>query len=58
MSDREHVIDSIRKGRCDVDFTTERKGSPHVLVCTKNQASYEARVRQRRADVDDLALLG
>ena len=58
VSDREHVIDTIKKGRCDVDFTTERKGSPHALVCTKNQASYEARVRQRRADLDDLALLG
>lgn len=53
-AERRHVEDSIRQGRCDVDCSTERKGSPHVLVCTKNQASYERRVTQRRADLDDL----
>jgi hypothetical protein len=56
-ADRRHVEDSIRQGRCDVDCSTERKGSPHVLVCTKNQASYERRVAQRRADLEDLARL-
>ncbi len=56
-ADRRHVEDSIRQGRCDVDISTERKGSPHVLVCTKNQASYERRVAQRRADLDDLTRL-
>jgi predicted 2-oxoglutarate/Fe(II)-dependent dioxygenase YbiX len=56
-TDRRHVQDSIRQGRHDVDCSTERKGSPHVLVCTKNQASYERRVAQRRADLDDLARL-
>jgi hypothetical protein len=45
----------IRQGRHDC--STERKGSPHVLVCTKNQASYERRVAQRRADLDDLTRL-
>jgi predicted 2-oxoglutarate/Fe(II)-dependent dioxygenase YbiX len=56
-ADRRHVEDSIRQGRHDVDCSTERKGSPHVLVCTKNQASYVRRVAQRRADLDDLARL-
>ena len=56
-ADRRHVEDSIRQGRHDVDISTERKGSPHVLVCTKNQASYERRVAQRRADLDDLTRL-
>jgi hypothetical protein len=56
-ADRRHVEDSIRQGRHDVDCITERKGSPHVLLCTKNQASYERRVAQRRADLDDLARL-
>ena len=56
-ADRRHVEDSIRQGRLDVDCTTERKGSPHVLVCSKNQASYERRVAQRRADLDDLQRL-
>jgi predicted 2-oxoglutarate/Fe(II)-dependent dioxygenase YbiX len=57
-ADRRHVEDTIRQARCDVDCATERKGSPHVLVCTKNQASHERRVRQRRADLDDLGRLG
>ena len=56
-ADRRHVEDSIRQGRHDVDCSTERKGSPHVLVCTKNQASYERRAAQRRADLDDLQRL-
>ena len=56
-ADRRHVEDAIRQGRHDVGCSTERKGSPHVLVCTKNQASYERRVAQRRADLDDLTRL-
>ncbi|MFT3821995.1 MAG: 2OG-Fe(II) oxygenase [Rubrivivax sp.] len=55
---RRHVEESIRQAACDVDCTTERKGSPHVLVCIKNRASYERRVRQRRADLDDLKRFG
>ena len=56
--DRSHVQDTIRHSRCDVDCVTERKGSPHVLVCSKNQASYDRRVEQRRMDLDDLRRLG
>ena len=56
-ADRRHVEDSIRQGRHDLDCGTERKGSPHVLVCTKNQASYQRRVVQRRGDLDDLQRL-
>ncbi len=56
-ADRRHVEDSIREGRHDIDCSTERKNSPHVLVCTKNQASYERRVAQRRADLEDLTRL-
>jgi hypothetical protein len=57
-ADRCHVEDSIRQGHLDIDCATERKGSPHVLVCSKNQASYERRLEQRRADLEDLARLG
>jgi len=57
-ADRRHVEDTIRLGQCDVDCVTERKGSPHVLVCSKNQASYDRRVKQRRTDLDDLQRLG
>jgi len=57
-SDRRHVEDGVRQGRHDVDCVTERKGSPHMLVCSKNQASYERRITQRRADLDDLQRFG
>lgn len=58
QAERDHVEDSIRQGGLDLDCSTERKGSPHVLVCRKNQASYERRVAERRADLDDLQRLG
>lgn len=54
QADRSHVQSTIANAKCDLDTATLRKGSPHTLVCTKNQASYERRARQRR---DDLALL-
>ena len=55
---RKHVLLSIRGTGSDVDSVTDKTGSPHALVCTKNQASYERRVVQRRQDLADLARLG
>ena len=57
QGERSHVEATIRSGHLDLDFSTERKGSPHVLLCTKNQASYERRVEQRRCDLENLARL-
>ncbi|MGQ9365461.1 hypothetical protein [Azospirillum sp. ST 5-10] len=57
QADRSHVESRIRTDRCDVDTETLRKGSPHTLVCTKNRASYERRVAQRREDVANLVRL-
>jgi len=54
---RTHVEAEIKRARADVDMRTERKGSPHTLICHKNQASYERRVRQRKQDLADLAVL-
>jgi hypothetical protein len=54
---RTHVENEIRRARADVDYRTERKGSPHSLICRKNQASYERRVKQRKQDLADLAAL-
>ena len=56
-ADRSHVEDSIRRAQADLDRTTDRRGRPYSLVCTKNQESYERRARQRRQDLKDLALL-
>ena len=50
---RSHVEHSIRRDQCDVSQETERRGSPHALVCTKNQASFERRVAQRQKDLED-----
>jgi hypothetical protein len=54
---RSHVEGAIGTAQADLDVTTERKGSPHGLVCRKNSASYERRVAQRRKDVADIAVL-
>ncbi len=47
---RSHVEQRVRSAACDLDFTTERRGSPHTLVAAKNQASYERLAKQRRQD--------
>jgi hypothetical protein len=57
-ADRRHVADTIRQANCDLDLTTEQRGRPYSLVCTKNQASYERRAKQRQQDLDDLARFG
>ena len=54
---RGHVEGEIRTARADLDVRTERRGSPHSLVCRKNSASYERRVAQRRQDLADIAIL-
>jgi len=51
---RRHIQAVIREQDIDIDTTTIRKGSPHILACTKNQASYERRVRQRQQDLKNL----
>jgi predicted 2-oxoglutarate/Fe(II)-dependent dioxygenase YbiX len=57
QSIRHHVEGTIRSARSDVATRTERRGSPHVLVCTKTQASYERRLRQRKQDLAHIAQL-
>ena len=52
---REHIESVIRAARTDLDLVTARKGSPHALVCTKNQSTYERRARQHRTDLDTIA---
>ena len=54
---RRHVESTIQQSGCDLDRVTERRGSPHSLVCTKNQASYERRVQQRKQDLENMARL-
>src|SRR6266446_376863 len=54
---RGHVEGTVRQARCDLDLTTDRRGRPYSLVCTKNQASYDRRAKQREHDLEDLARL-
>ena len=54
---RKHVGHSIQRSQADLDCTTDKRGRPYTLVCTKNQASYERRVRQREKDLADRSRL-
>ncbi len=55
---RSHVEQSVRTATCDLDLATERRGSPHTLVATKNEASYRRRAEQRRQDLEHVSALG
>jgi hypothetical protein len=52
---RQHLENSIQQGHCDVDCRTEQRGRPYTLVCTKNRASYEAKLKKFREDQGHLA---
>jgi len=54
---RTHIENNVRNSTYDLDLTTERRGSPHTLIATKNQASYERRAAQRRLDLAHVSAL-
>lgn len=54
---RRHLHQAIEWGQCDVAHVTERRGSPQTLVCTKNTASFQRRLRQYEVDQKHLAAL-
>jgi hypothetical protein len=54
---RRHLADVIGHSECDLDLSTERRGSPHTLVCTKNRASYERELQTFHANQEHLATL-
>jgi hypothetical protein len=56
-ADRSHVAHSISRANCDLDLATNKRGRPYTLVCTKNQASFDRRVRQRARDLEDRSRL-
>ena len=56
-TERSHVLATTRASHCDLDCTTDKRGRPYSLVCTKNQASYQRRADQRAQDLKDLAWL-
>ena len=54
---RQHVETMIERLRLDIRCETERKGSPHTLICTKTRATYERRCAQYAEDVAHMRLL-
>ena len=48
---RRHLHQQIDSHRLDMDHETERRGRPYTLVCTKNRASHERRVKEYGQDV-------
>jgi hypothetical protein len=52
---RQHLHQVIDRHNCDCTHVTERRGSPHILVCTKTTASYEAACRIHEQDLKNLA---
>lgn len=55
---RDHIEQTIKYRKCDVNSVTEKSSRPYSLLCTKNQASYERRVEQRKTDLATLARFG
>jgi len=54
---RTHLEEQIRQATVDVAMHTETRGSPHVLVCTKTMARYEARADRYQRDLAALRML-
>ena len=54
---RSHLESTIQTHGCDLDLKTERTGSPHTLVCTKNTASYREKLKTYHQDQKHLATI-
>ena len=54
---RAHVESTIKIRQLDIDCETERRGSPHTLICTKNRATYKRRRAEYAEDIAHMRLL-
>jgi hypothetical protein len=54
---RSHLEHAIRQNRMDISYTTDRRGSPQTLVCTKTRGAYRRRMKQYRADIAAMSAL-
>jgi predicted 2-oxoglutarate/Fe(II)-dependent dioxygenase YbiX len=50
QGDRLMVEEYVKRHNLDLDLRTERKGTPHTLICTKNTQSHLQALKQRTAD--------
>ena len=55
--ERRRLRDMIDRYSVDIDYMTERKGSPYSLVCTKNRASHKRRLSEYSEDLQYIGLL-
>jgi hypothetical protein len=55
QAERSHLADQIRQSSSDLDLRTEERGRPYTLICTKNTASYKARLARFHEDQEHLA---
>ncbi len=54
---RNHLESNIRSYHCDLDCTTDKRPRPQILVCTKNIASHERRVKEYHENLVHLTTL-
>ena len=54
---RQHLRRQIQSARTDIEYETERRGSPHKLVCTKTRRSHELRQAEYIGDLDRMRQL-
>jgi hypothetical protein len=52
---RKHLSGMIHDSKSDLDLKIEKRGSPYTLICTKNMASFHARLKKYHQDQEDLA---
>lgn len=48
--ERSEIEDFIRKNQLDLDCETVKKGSPHLLICSKNSHSHQRALKRRVED--------
>ena len=51
---RKHLSTEIRRAGLDISCTTEKRGSPYTLVCTKTRDSFHRRLREYDQDVKQM----
>ena len=54
---RGHLHRVIDRQKLDMSHVTERKGRPYTLICTKNRASHERRLKEYAGDVKEMTSL-
>ena len=52
---RQHLHQVIEGKMLDTTHTTERRGRPFTLVCTKTKESYDRALKAHHLDLDHLA---